>query len=567
MEKQAFIEALEALVNQENLMQVGREVNQLRSDFEDYILEAERQYQVAELKAKDEGTSFDEEDWMSALKETFYSIYGAYKEKRKTLIDSINKEQEENLKKKRSLINQLKEVIADEEKIGAAFAKHKEINIAWKEVGDIPRDKRQDIQQEYSRLLEEFFYNMNIYKQIKDYDFQKNYDAKKSIVAELKKLTTTDRIKDIETNLKRLQNEWEDIGPTKQEQWEELKDDYWSTVKELYDRIRAHYDERREKMKENIVAKQELIAKLEELLQQEREDVKVWNDQTKAVLDLQKAWKSVGFGPKKENDAVWKTFRGLCDQFFNEKRDFFEDINEEFDIIAEKKEALIQKVEELKESTDWKNTSQQIISIQKDWKKLGSAGQKSENRLWKKFRAACDYFFTAREAHFAEKDKAFEENLAKKQSIIEAIETFEAPKEKAEAIEALKSFAEQFADIGFVPSKQKDEVFKAYKSAMDKQYDALNLEGEEKAAVMFDARLNTIKGSGNAQELFDKEKQAIRSEIDQIKQQIIQFENNLGFFANSKGANALKDQVEANIAEEQKKIDVLKAKLKMIPNE
>ena len=567
MEKRAFIEALEALVNQDDLLQVGREVNQLRTDFEDYILEAERQYQVAELKAKDEGEPFEEEDWMTPLKEEFYTIYGAYKEKRKTLIDSINKEQEENLKKKRSLINQLKEVIADEEKIGAAFAKHKEINIAWKEVGDIPRDKRQDIQQEYSRLLEEFFYNMNIYKQIKDYDFQKNYDAKKSIVTELKKLKATDRIKDIESNLKRLQNEWEDIGPTKQEQWEELKDDYWSTVKELYDRIRAHYDERREKMKENIAAKNALISKLDELLKQERQDVKAWNEQTKEVLNLQKTWKSIGFGPKKENEAVWKTFRGLCDQFFDEKRDFFEDVNEEFDAIAEKKEALIQKVEELKESTDWKNTSQKIISIQKDWKKLGSAGQKNENRLWKKFRAACDYFFTAKEAHFAEKDKAFEENLEKKLAIVKEIEVFELPKEKAEAIEALKSFAEQFASIGFVPSKKKDEVFKTYKSAMDKQYDSMKLEGEEKAALMFDARLNTIKGSGNAQELFQKEKQAIRSEIDQIKQQIIQFENNLGFFANSKGANALKDQVEANIAEEQKKIEVLKAKLKMIPNE
>jgi hypothetical protein len=567
MEKGAFIEALEALVNQENLMQVGREVNQLRTDFEDYILEAERQYQVAELKAKDKGESFEEEDWMTPLKESFYAIYGEYKEKRKTLIDTINKEQEENLKKKRSLINQLKEVIADEEKIGAAFAKHKEINLAWKEVGDIPRDKRQDIQQEYSRLLEEFFYNMNIYKQIKDYDFQKNYDAKKTIVEELKKLKATDRIKDIESNLKRLQNEWEDIGPTKQEQWEELKEDYWSTVKDLYDRIRAHYDERREKMKENIVAKNELISKLEELLAQERQDVKAWNEQTKTVLDLQKTWKSVGFGPKKENDAVWKTFRGLCDRFFDEKRNFFEDINEEYDAIAEKKEALIQKVEELKENTDWKNTSQKIISIQKDWKKLGSAGQKNENRLWKKFRSACDHFFSAKEAHFAEKDKAFEDNLAKKQAIIQEIEAFEAPEAKEEAIEALKVFAERFAGIGFVPSMQKDEVFKAYKNAMNKQYNALNLEGEEKAAVMFDARLNTIKGSGNAQELFEKEKQSIRSEIDQIKQQIIQFENNLGFFANSKGANTLKEQVEANIAQEQKKIEVLKAKLKMIPNE
>ncbi len=567
MEKRAFIEALEELTNQEDIISAGREVNQLRTDFEDYILEETRKYQVAELKAKDEEVEFEEEDWMTPLKEEFYSIYGPFKEKRKTFIESLKKEEEENLKKKRSLINQLKAVIEDEEKIGAAFAKHKEINEEWKKVGDIPRDKRHDVQQEYSRLLEDFFYNMNIYKQIKDYDFQKNYDLKKAIVGELKKLEKVEKIKDIEVNLKKLQNEWEDIGPTKQELWEELKDDYWATVKGLYDRIRAHYDERREQMKENIAAKKELISKMEGILEQERDSVKSWNNQTKDVLALQKEWKSIGFGPKKENDAVWKVFRTLCDQFFSEKSEYFKDVHEEFDEVASKKEALIKKVDALKDNTDWKETGHKIIGIQKEWKNLGSAGQKNENRLWKQFRAACDHFFDAKKAHFAAKDEEFVKNLEQKQALIKEIEGFKLPKDKEKAIESLKSFAEQFSGIGFVPSKHKDDVFKAYKKALDAHYDALDLKGEEKAAVLFEARINTIKGSGNAAYLFDKEKQAIRAEIDQVKQQIIQFENNLGFFANSKGANALKDQVEANIAEEKEKIDLLKAKLKMIPNE
>tara|TARA_B100000508_G_scaffold140085_2_gene140044 strand:+ start:59884 stop:61587 length:1704 start_codon:yes stop_codon:yes gene_type:complete len=567
MEKKEFIEALTELTDQEDIIQAGRKVNELRTAFEDYILEETRKYQVAELKAKEDNAEFNEEDWITPLKEEFYSIYGPFKEKRKELIDSIRKEEEENLRKKRSLINQLKAVIEDEENIGAAFAKHKEINEKWKEVGDIPRDKRHDVQQEYSRLLEEFFYNMNIYKQIKDYDFQKNYDAKKAIIEELKKLEKVELIKEVESNLKRLQNEWEDIGPTKQELWEELKEDYWSTVKGLYDRIREHYDERREQMRENIELKKQIITKVEDILGRERDSVKAWNKQTKEVLELQKDWKKIGFGPKKENDAVWKTFRGLCDQFFAEKSEFFKDVHEEFDAVAEQKEKLIQKVDELKDSTDWKNTTHKIINIQKDWKKLGSAGQKNENRLWKQFRAACDHFFDAKKAHFAAKDEEFVDNLNKKKELIKEIEAFKLPTDKQKAIDALKAFAEQFAAIGFVPRNEKDAVFKAYKDAIDAHYKALKLEGEEKAQVMFEARLNTLKGSGNAKELFQKEKQAIRNEIDQIKQQIIQYENNLGFFSNSKGSNALKDQVEGNIKAEQEKIDMLKAKLKMIPNE
>lgn len=567
MEKREFIDALTALVNEEDLIQAGRKVNELRTSFEDYVLEETRKYQVAELKAKEEGQDFTEEDWITPLKEEFYEIYGPFKEKRKELIDSIRKEEEANLSKKRSLISQLKAVIADEENIGAAFAKHKEINEKWKEVGDIPRDKRHDVQQEYSRLLEEFFYNMNIYKQIKDYDFQKNYDAKKAIIEELKKLTKVDLIKDLESNLKRLQNEWEDIGPTKQELWEELKDEYWVTVKGLYDRIREHYDERREKMKENIELKKALIGKMEALLEREREAVKAWNKQTKEVISLQEEWKTIGFGPKKENEEVWKVFRGLCDQFFAQKSEFFKDVHQEFDAIAAKKEALIKKVDELKDNTDWKNTANKIINIQKDWKKLGSAGQKNENRLWKQFRAACDHFFDAKNAHFAAKDQEFIDNLDKKKALIKEIEAFKLPTDKQKAIEALQHYAEQFAEIGFVPRDEKDAVFSAYKKAIDKHYAALKLEGEEKAQVMFEARLNTLRGSANSKELLQKEKQAIRNEIDQVKQQIIQFENNLGFFANSKGANALKDQVEESIKKEQEKIELLKAKLKMIPNE
>src|SRR5690554_977161 len=329
-----------------------------------------------------------------------------------------------------------------------------------------------------------------------------------------------------------------------------MKNEYWSTVNVIYDRIRAFYDERREKMQENIVKKKALIEKMEDLLSKEREDVKTWGNQTKEVLALQKEWKTIGFGPKKENDAVWKTFRGLCDQFFSLKSEFFKDIQQEFDKIAEVKKRLIEKAHKLKENTDWGPATKSIIDLQKEWKRAGSAGQKHEQSLWKEFRAACDFFLDANQAHFDEKDKAFEDNLKAKQALIEEIKAYDLPSDTKEAIAALHEFADRFSKVGFVPSKQKDEVFKAYKTALDKHYEALDMKGEEKEKVMF-----------------EKEKQAIRNEINSIKQEIIQFENNLGFFANSKGANALKDQVENNIKAEQDKLIALKAKLKMIPNE
>ncbi|PWH85300.1 DUF349 domain-containing protein [Brumimicrobium oceani] len=567
MEKREFIDALKELTEKENVLSTGREVNELRTQFEDYLIEATRQYQIAELEAKEKNEEFTQEEWMIPLKEEFYEIFSPYKEKRKAIIDAKRLEEDENLKKKRALITQLQTVITNEENIGAAFSAHKEINDKWKKIGDIPREKRNDIQQEYSRLLEQFFYNINIYKEIKDYDFKKNYEAKKELLTQIKGLSKLEKIKEVEAAIKQLQNEWEDVGPTTQEHWEELKDDYYSTVNKIYDRIRSFYDERREKMQENIVKKNELIAKTEAVLSLTKDSVKDWSAQTKEILGLQKEWKTIGFGPKKENDEVWKKFRSLCDDFFALKSEFFKDIQQEYDKIAEGKKKLIEKVNALKDNTDWGPTTKAIIDVQKQWKKAGSAGQRNEQSLWKEFRAACDSFFDAKQAHFDQKDKVFEDNLKEKEALIEEIAAFVLPSDKKEAIEALHDFSERFSAIGFVPSKQKDEVFKAYKTAIDKHYDSLDMKGEEKEKVMFEARIKTLQGSGNAAELFEKERQAIRNDINAIQQEIIQFENNLGFFANSKGANALKGQVENNIKAEQEKLKALKAKLKMIPNE
>ena len=562
-----FVEEIEQLANQEDLISVGKSVNELRVAFEDYILEEERKHQVAQLEAQDRGEELEDNPEILALKEKFYAVYNVLKEKRKALIEERKAVEAENLKKKRSLINQFKEIVSNEENIGAAFTAHKEINEKWKNVGDIPRDKRHEVQQEYSRLLEEFFYNMKIYREIKDYDFKKNQKLKEAIIEKLNALNKEKNIKEVESQLKALQNEWEDIGPTVQEEWERLKEAYWTVVKSHYERIRSHYDERREQMQENIELKKQLIAKTEELLSKERETVKDWNAQTKKLMKIQEDWKKIGFGPKKENDAVWKEFRSLCDSFFEEKSVFFESVQGVFDEIAEKKQALIDEVEKIKDSTDWKEAGNKIIQLQKRWKQAGNAGQKHEQRLWKKFRAGCDHFFNAKKKHFEQLDKQNEENLAKKEALIKKIEDFKLPKDKNEGIASLKAFSQEFAEIGFVPIKQKERVYKAYKKAIEKHYTDLKLEGKEKEKVMFQAKIDTLQGSSNSGKLLDNERQQIRKEIDQIKQNITQYENNLGFFANSKGANALKDEVIEKIEKEKLKIEALKAKLKLIPNE
>ncbi len=563
-----FIEKLKELNSSEEVLEVSKEVSELRSKFEDYVLEEERKVQVAELEAKDKGETFEAPD-TDFGKEDFYNLYGEYQEKAKALRAEKKATEEKNLGEKRALIKRLEEVVRNEENIGAAFALFKEVQEKWKEVGDIPRNKRNDIQAEYSKVIEDFFYNIKIYKELKDHDLHRNHQLKSDVVAKLKELSKLDKIKEIEAQLKLLQNDWEDIGPVPNEEWEKLKDAYWTEVRSVYERINRFYEDRRAKLQENLDKKGELLVKAKEMVAEieELDSVKGWNNATKKLLEVQNTWKAVGYGPKKENDKIWKEFRTVCDTFFDAKANFFESVHGEYDKLAEKKQKLVDKANELKESTDWKHAANELKKLQNQWKNIGHAGLKYEQKLWKSFRAACDQFFNARQAHFKAQDKEFEANLKSKEDLIAELQKSELPEDKKEAIDLLKSYSNRFNAMGMVPLKQKDSVYKNFKTALDELYGKLDLKGAEKEKVMYQAKIDALKASPNASRVLQNEKFELRKQIDKHKKEITQLENNLGFFASSKGADKLKQEVEKKIEAERKKIEALKTRIKLIPNE
>jgi hypothetical protein len=568
MDHTAFIEQLKALAASEDILAVSKEVNELRIKFDDYVLEEERKQQVAQLEAKDKGEEFEAEE-IDFGKEAFYEVYDEYRKKRKEANDAIRAVEETNLNAKKALIKKLQEVITNEENIGAAFGALKEVQEKWKEVGDIPRNKRSDIQSEYSKLMEAFFYNINIYKQLKEHDFHRNKQMKEKVIGELKELSKTESIKEVESQLKLLQNQWDEIGPVPNEEWETIKDAYWTEVRSSYERINRFYEDRRSKQLENIEKKKALIERVKNIASdiEGLDSVKGWDSKTKKVLEIQKEWKTIGFGPKKENDEVWKEFRAICDQFFGAKKGFFEKAQVKFDAVAEKKAALIDKAVALKDSTDWKETSKQLIHLQKQWKQLGHSGKRHEQKLWRKFRGACDDFFNAKQKHLADQDKAFEDNLKSKEALIKEISKTKLPADKKEALTVLKDLSAKFNEIGMVPRASKDKIYSSFKEAMDKHYGSIKLEGKEKEETLFKAKLDTMQASPDSFRKFQDLKSGMRKDIDKLNKEIVQLENNLGFFANSKGANELKKDVEKKIKRAQDQIDGIKAKMKLIPNE
>jgi hypothetical protein len=494
MEAKEFIEQLKELAQQEDVLSVSGAVNDLRTKYEDYILEEERKAQVAQLEARDRGEEIPEEN-LDFGKDEFYAIYSDYKERRKAASEAIKAEELKNLQEKVVLTKRLEDVIQNEENIGAAFAAFKEIQEKWKEIGNIPRNKRNEVQSNYSKLIEDFFYNISIYKQLKDHDFHRNLQLKEGVISKLKELNKVESIKEVEQQLKTLQNDWEDIGPVPNEEWERIKDAYWTEIRSIYERINRFYDDRRAVQQENLEKKKGLLDKVKEIISETEglDSVKGWEAKTKKLLTIQEDWKKIGFGPRKENEAIWKELRALSDEFFDKKRAFFDVVHKGFDAIAEKKMKLIEKAEAMKESTDWGKTSKELINLQKQWKQLGHSGRKNEQRLWKRFRNACDAFFNARQAHFAEQDKAFETNLKKKEAIIEEIKKYKAEGDKKEILVKLKSFAQSFNAIGMVSRKDKDKVYKEFKSALDKHYEALDLDAKEREQTLFSAKIRNLE--------------------------------------------------------------------------
>ncbi len=568
MEKHPLIEELESLIQQEDILGVSREVNELKTRFDDFILGVEHKDQVAALEAEERGEEFTPTD-LRPIKEVFQELYNEFREKRKAVQELKNKEEEENLRRKKFIISKMQEMIQNEENIGAALASYKELHEEWKKIGDIPRNNRDEIQKEYSRLLEVFFYNIKIYRELKEHDLKRNLQLKEEVIRQLEELRNQTSIKELESALKRLQNEWEEIGPVHNDQWEGLKTNYWELVRGLYEKINQFYDERRITLQDNLNRKKELLENAGKLAEEAMNCVtpKDWDNATEKLLKLQEAWKSVGFGPRKENESIWQEFRARCDAFFAAKKEFFSDVQEKYNAIAEAKQKLIQEARSLKDSTEWKETSDKLIKLQKAWKNTGHAGQRLEQKLWQDFRGACDAFFNARKKHFEAQDKELENNLLAKQDIIQKVENYTLAQDKQQALKELREFTSAFNALGRVPLKEKDAVWNAFKTAVDKHYSQLKLEASEKDNVMFQARIETLKGSPDAVKLLSREKAEIRQQIDRLKSDIIQMENNLGFFARSKGADALRKEVEGKINAANDRIHALKLKLKQIPNE
>tara|TARA_B100000767_G_scaffold270653_1_gene294758 strand:- start:1062 stop:2750 length:1689 start_codon:yes stop_codon:yes gene_type:complete len=558
-----YISRLNTLLLEEDMLSVSREVSKLKTEFDDWLLHSEGKQQVATLKAKELGEDIEQVDY-TIIKESFYILFSKYKDAKKLQLDLKNKLEAENLKLKNSLISDLKNLVENEENIGTAFNGYNTIQDTWKKIGDIPRDKRDSIQKEYSRLRELFFHNITIYKELKEHDYKRNTQLKQKVIVKLQTLRNEcEQIRELEKTLRIYQDEWEDVGPVQKEEWDGLKTSYWEVVRSIYDKINKHYEQHRASQQENLKKKQAVLGSLKAFLDgtTDIEGQKEWQKTTDEVLKFQADWKKIGFAPKKDNDAIWKEFRAACDSFFKRKKEHYKHRDNKDKDARDAKKALILEANELKSSEDWKEASHSLIQLQKKWKTLKSAGR-YEKKLWEEFRGACDHFFNKKEETSKANEKQLTLNLAARKEFLASI-----TKLKVSSVEDIKKVAEDFQKIGSVPTSALGGLLKEFNKVLKLQLEAANMSPNEIDLLLFKVKIDAGSSSQGSADQFAREKKSLRLKISDLEKDLIKAETNMGYFSVSKGSEKLFAQVNEKNDKIKEEIELLKRKIKMIPNE
>jgi len=483
----------------------------------------------------------------AAIEAGFKSLYNMYKKERAEYNRQLDAEREDNLVKKQAVIEDLKALVDEQGDMKDSFPKFREIQNRWREVGPVPQQNFRDVNDTYQLYVEKFYDLVQINRELRDLDFRKNLEAKTEFCEQAEELAASEDVVGAFKDLQKLHEQWKEYGPVAKEFRESIWERFRAATAVVNKRYQAHFESMKEQQVANLEAKSALCEKVEAIAAQEITSSNQWNALSREIEALQAEWRKIGFATRKDNQKVYDRFRAACDQFFSRKREYYNSFKDSMNENMSKKLAIIEQAESLSGSTDWKKTSDVLIELQRQWKEIGAVPRKKSEQLWKRFRAACDTFFNERDKQ-AKPENDFYGNLRAKRALIEEIEAYVPADADADAA-AARAFADRWNAIGFVPFKEKEAVGAAYKAAMQAKFPDFNRGGRREG------------GRGQVREPRRNapltERDRLTQKFNQLQQEIQTYENNIGFFGLSKGAEQLKAQM-------QERIDAAKAELKQL---
>ncbi len=497
--------------------------------------------------------------------EVFKAEMGVVKERRAKFAQEQEEIKQENLKKKLDIIEKIKAMITSPEMANKSYQEFKQLQAEWKEIKLVPADKANELWRNYQLYVEQFYDLLKLNNEAREYDFKKNLEIKTRLCEAAERLADEEDVISAFHQLQKLHQEFRETGPVAKD----LRDEIWTRFKNastvVNKRHQQHFEELRAKEEDNLARKTELCEKVEEIAKTEAKGAGEWEKLTKAIIDIQAEWKTIGFAPQKMNVKIFERFRAACDNFFSRKAEYFKDIRQKFAENAEKKKALVEQAKALQDSTDWKATTDKIIALQKEWKTIGIVPKKLGDDLWNEFKDACNKFFEARNAINADSRNAERENLEQKRSIIEQLNAL-AEDTGEEIKEKVQKLIEQYQSIGHVPFKEKDKLYKEYHDIVDRLYKNLNISASRRRLDNFKNNLKQMADKGA--NVLDNERARLMRKYETIRSEVQTYENNLGFLnASSKKGNSLIDEMNRKVEKLRNEMNLVKEKIRAIDNE
>ncbi|MDR2586075.1 MAG: DUF349 domain-containing protein [Prevotellaceae bacterium] len=492
----------------------------------------------------------------------FKHMYAKYKSLRIEYAKHLEMQKEHNLQLKQAIIDELKALVEKQEDLNHTFPEFRHLQTRWKEVGPVPIGNTKDIWDTYQHYVEKFYDYVKINNELRDLDFKKNLEQKTILCEKAEELLVESSILSAFRKLQKLHEEWRESGPVARECREQIWNRFKAATSAINKKHQAYFDEQKENQKQNYETKIALCEKAEEIINVESNDANEWNKRSKEVENLQKLWRTVGFASKKDNQKVYDRFRVACNKFYDAKRHFYSQYKHDMHDNYDRKIALCEQAEALQNSDEWRKTSDLLMNLQRQWKETGPVPRKQSDLVWKRFRTACDAFFENKAKHFHAVDDNYEDNLKRKEAILEEIRKYEHTSDSNNDLTAFKEFQRRWAEVGFVPKKDKERIQTAYTKALDVGFSTLRAAEGERRPNKFKRRNDDMHVSGKQERTFRSEREKLLYKFRQMESDIALWENNLGFFTKSKNADTLLADMNHKISLAKEELMLLEEKIK-----
>ena len=562
LSKQELAETLSLLVVNRSPIEIKDDVEEIRSLFFKKV-----KAEAEELKQKFLSEGGNLEDFKPSpdpLESSVRDSLKTYFDKRADFGHIQEAEKQANLKKKYDVIDKIKELVNREESINKTFQEFRALQNEWKSIGPVPQSAVKELWDNYHHNVEIFYDYVKINNELKDLDLKKNLEAKLSLCEKAEALLNESNPVNSFRKLQGLHEQWREIGPVAPDQRNSVWERFKAASTKINELHHEYFSKQKKEQKKNLDAKIELCEAVEAINQIECKSYNDFNTQSAKIQEYQEKWKQTGFSNKKQNTKLYLRFRAACDAFYDKKRQFYQENKDTQAENLKKKIALCEKAEAIQDSTDWKATTDTLIQLQKEWKEIGTIPFNQTEKCLKRFRKACDHFFENKSKHFADIDSVYEENLKAKLAIIEELNNFTPGDDATEAFEQLNDIQERWAKIGFVPFNKKKEITKQYNASLNEQIDKLNVSVEDLNVLKYKSKIDGLKSNPKLSRKVLLEREKFYQKIKQLENDVVTWENNIGFFAKSANADAMIKEVEAKIENAKKMIKTLEEKVKMI---